>query len=77
MQHTKYYSRASYNRTAHEDGSRAVHEIELVCSTRKVTLVSHVSLVRVTRQKYKNTYVLPHMSVNLEMSCTLCVKYSQ
>ena len=27
MQHTKYYLCASYNRAAHEDGSRAVHEI--------------------------------------------------
>ena len=26
MQHTKYYSRASYNRAAHEDGSHAAHE---------------------------------------------------
>ena len=34
MQHTKYYSCASYNHAAHEDGSRAVHEIELTCSAR-------------------------------------------
>ena len=71
LQHTKYYSRASCNRAAHEDGSRAAHEIELACSTRKITLVSHASSVRVTRQKYKNTCVLPHASVNLEMSCTV------
>ena len=71
MQHTKYYSCASYNRAAHENGSHAVHEIELACSTQKITLVSHASLVRVTRQKYKNTSVLPHASVNLEMSCTV------
>ena len=45
--------------------------IELACSTQKITLVSHVSSVRVTRQKYKNTRVLPHASVNLEMSCTV------
>ena len=69
VQHTKYYLHASYNRAAHEDGSRAVHEIELACSTRKITLVYHVSLVRVTRQKYKTTRVLLHASVNLEMSC--------
>ena len=71
MQHTKYYSRASYNRAAHEDGSRAAHEMELACSKQKITLVSHVSLVRITRQKYKNTRVLLHASVNLEMSCTV------
>ena len=71
VQHTKYYSHASYNHPAHEDGSRAAHKIELVCSTRKITLVSHASSVRVTRQKYKNTCVLPHASVNLEMSCTI------
>ena len=73
MQHTKYYSHASYNRAAHKDGSRAAHEIELASSTRKITLVSHASSVQVTRQKYKNTRVLPHESVNLEMSCTICV----
>ena len=74
MQHAKYHSRASYNRAAHEDGSHAAHEIELACSTRKITLMSHVSLVRVTWQKYKNTRVLPHTSVNLEMSCTVSCK---
>ena len=61
----KYYSLAFYNRAAHEDGSRAAHEIELTCSTQKITLVSHASSVRVTQQKYKNTRVLPHASVNL------------
>ena len=71
VQHMKYYSRASYNRAAHKDGPRAAHEIELACSTQKITLVSHASSVRVTRQKYKNTRVLPHVSVNLEMSCTV------
>ena len=71
VQHMKYYSRASYNRAAHEDGSRAVHEMELVRSTQNITLVSHACLVQVTRQKYKNTCVLPHASVNLEMSCTV------
>ena len=77
--HKKIYSRAahkvllraSYNRAAHEDGSHAAHEIELTCSTQKIILVSHASSVRVTRQKYKNTRVLPHASVNLEMSCTI------
>ena len=48
MQHMKYYSRASYNCAAHEDGSRAAHEMELASSTRKKTLVSHTSSVRVT-----------------------------
>ena len=72
VQHTKYYLRASYNRAACEDGSRAVHKIELTCSTRKITLVSHASSVRVTRQKYRNTHLLPHTSVNLEMSYTVC-----
>ena len=48
VQHAKYHSCASYNRAAHEDGSHAAHEIELACSTRKITLMSHVSLVRVT-----------------------------
>ena len=43
MQHTKYYSRASYNCAAHEDGSCVVHEIELTCSTQKLTLVSRVT----------------------------------
>ena len=71
VQHTKYYSCASYNRAAHEDGSRAVHEIKLVCSTQKITLMSHVSSVRVTRHKYKNIHVLLHASVLLEMSCTV------
>ena len=37
-----------YNCAAHEDGSRAAQEIELACSTRKLTLVSHVSSDRVT-----------------------------
>ena len=69
--HKKTDSRASYNRAAHEDGSHAAHEIELACSTRKITHMPHASLVQVTRQKYKNTHVLPHMSVNLEMSCTV------
>ena len=73
VQHTKYYSCPSYNRAAHEDGSRAVHEIKLACSTQKITFVSHASLVRVTQQKYKNTRVLPHASVNLEMSCTVII----
>ena len=73
VQHTKYYSHASYNRAAHEDGFYAAHEIELTCSTQKITLVSHASSVWVTRQKYKNTCVLPHVSVNLEMSCTVTV----
>ena len=75
VQHTKYYSHASYNHAAHEDGSHAAHEItiELACSTQKIALVPHASLVRVTRQKYKNTRVLLHMSVNLEMSCTVAV----
>ena len=73
MQHTKYYSHASYNRAAHEDGSRAALKIELAYSTQKITLVSHASLVWVTQQKYKNTCVLPHASVNLEMSCTVFV----
>ena len=68
MQHMKYYLRASYNCAAHKDGSHVAHEIELVCSTRKLTLVSHASLDRVTRQKYKNTHVLPHMSVDLDVS---------
>ena len=68
----KYYSCTSYNCAAHEDGSRAAHEIELACSTRKITLVSHASSVRVTQQKYKNTSMLPHASVNLEMSYTVC-----
>ena len=71
VQHTKYHSCDSCNRAAHEDGSRAAHEIELACSTRKITLVSHASLVRVTQQKYKNTGVLPHASANLHMSCTV------
>ena len=71
MQHMKYYSYASYNRAAHEDGSRAAHKIELTCSTRKITLMSHVSSVRATQQNYKNTGVLLHASVNLEMSCTV------
>ena len=60
-----------YNRAAHKDGSRAAHEIELACSTQKITLMSHASLIRVTRQKYKNTRVLLHASVNLEMSHTV------
>ena len=38
--------------------------------SRKITLMSRASLVQVTRQKYKNTHVLPHTSVNLKMSCT-------
>ena len=74
MQHTKYYSSASYNRAAHEDGSCAAHEIELMCSIRKITLMSHASSVRVTRPKYKNTRVLLHASVNLEMSCTVIME---
>ena len=49
--HTKYYSRASYNCAAHEDGYHVAHEIELACSTRKLTLMSHASLDQVTRQK--------------------------
>ena len=73
VQHMKYYSCASYNRAAHEDRSHAAHKTELACSTREIILVSHASLVRVTRQKYKNTRVLPHTSVNLEMSCTVHV----
>ena len=73
VQHTKYYSNSSYNRAAHKDGSHVAHEIELACSTQKITLVSHASSVRVTRQKYKNTCVLPHASVNLEMSCTVVI----
>ena len=68
MQHTKYYLRASYNCAAHKDGSRVVHEIELAFSTRKLTLVSHASSDQVTQQKYKNTHVLPHASVNLDVS---------
>ena len=40
VQHTKYYSRASYNCAAHKDGSRVVHKIELTCTTRKITLVT-------------------------------------
>ena len=71
VQHTKYYLRASYNCAAHEDGSRVEHEIELACSTQKLTLVSHTSSDRVTRQKYKNTRVLPHTSVNLDVSGTI------
>ena len=71
VQHMKYYSHASYNRAAQEDGSRAVHKIKLLCSTRKITLVSHASSVQVTQQKYKNTCMLPHASVNLEISCTV------
>ena len=43
--HKKTDSRASYNRAAHKNGSRATHEIELACSARKITLVSHASLV--------------------------------
>ena len=74
MQHTKYYSRASYNCAAHEDGSRVAQEIELACSTRKLTLVSHASSVQVTRQKYKNTCVLLHAIVNLDVSCTVSNK---
>ena len=71
VQHMKYYSCASYNCAAHEDGSRVVHEIELACSTRKLTLMSHASSDRVNQQKYKNTRVLLHMSVNLDMSGTI------
>ena len=71
VQHTKYYSHASYNPAAHKDESRAAHKIELACSTRKLTLVSHVSSDRVTQQKYKNTRVLPHASVNLDVSSTV------
>ena len=71
VQHMKYYSRASYNCAAHEGGSRVVHKIELVFSTRKLTLMSHASLVQVTQQKYKNTCVLPHTSVNLDVSRTV------
>ena len=71
VQHTKYYSCASYNCAAHKNGSCAAHKIELACSTRKITLVSHASLVRVTRQKCKTTRMLPHGSVNLEMSGTV------
>ena len=71
LQHTKYYSHASYNHAAYKDGSCAAHEIELTCSTRKINLVSHTSSVQVTQQKYKNTCVLLHTSVNLEMSCTV------
>ena len=67
----KYYSCASYNCAAHEDGSHVAHEIELACSTRKLTLESHASSVQVTRQKYKNTRVLSHASVNLDMSGTV------
>ena len=74
IQHTKYYSHASYNYAAHEDGSGVAHEIELACSTQNLNLVSHASLVQVTRQKYKNTHMLPHASVNLDMSSTVrCV----
>ena len=72
MQHMKYYLRASYNCAAHEDGSCVAHKIELACSTQKLILVSHASSVRVTRQKYKNTRMLPHASVNLDVSCTVC-----
>ena len=71
VQHMKYYSCASYNCAAHKDGSGVAHEIELACSAQKLTLVSQVSSVRVTRQKYKNTHMLPHVSVNLDMSCTV------
>ena len=73
MQHTKYYLRASYNCAAHEDGSHVTHKIELACSTQKLTLVSHMSSDQdqVTRQKYKNTHMLPHASVNLDMSGTV------
>ena len=35
----------------------------------------HASSDRVTRQKYKNTRVLPHTSVNLEMSCTVAYNW--
>ena len=56
---------------AHKDGSHVAHEIELACSTQKLTLVSHTSSVRVTRQKYKNTHMLPHASVNLDVSFTV------
>ena len=66
VQHTKYYLCASYNRAAHKNRSCAAHKIELACSTRKLTLVSHASSVRVTWQKYKNTHVLPHVSVRRE-----------
>ena len=74
VQHTKYYSHAFYNCPAHEDGSHAAHEMEVACSTQKITHVSHACSVRVTRQKYENTRVLLHASVNLEMSCTVYLK---
>ena len=75
VQQTKYYLRASYNCAAHEDGSaRVAHEIELTCSTRKLTLVSHTSSDWVTRQKYKNIHVLQHMSVNLDVSGTVAIR---
>ena len=69
----KYYLRASYNCAAHEDGSRVAHKIELACSTRKLTLMLHVSLDQVTRQKYKSIRTLPHVSVNLDVSGTVFV----
>ena len=71
MQHMKYYSRASYNCAGHKDGSRVVHEIELACSIRKFTPMSHASSDRVTQQKHKNTHMLPHASVNLDVSGTV------
>ena len=40
MQHTKYYSRASYNRAAHEDGSRAAHERARVLYTKDNSCVT-------------------------------------
>ena len=70
VQYTKYITRVLLTIVQHmKMDSRAAHDIELGCSTRKITLMSHASLVRVTRQKYKNTRVLAHTSVNLEMSC--------
>ena len=77
VQHTKYYPRASYNCAAHKDGSRVAHKIELACSTQKLTLVWHASSVLVTQQKYKNTRVLPHASVNLDVSYTVYYKQNK
>ena len=70
MQHTKYYSHASYNGAAHEDGSRAAHEIELACSARKITLVSHASLVRVTQQKYYMRAAACECQLRNELYCS-------
>ena len=67
----KYYSRASYNHATHEDGSRVAHKIELACSTRKLTVVSHASSDQVTQQKCKNMPVLLHAGVNLDVSGTV------